>query len=274
MQHQDTAMTNWIFLSKNGNDKYINRFAKGSRGRVTNTDDFVYESSHDPIVLRGILKHKIMRRCWQDRRRFYYMDTGYFGNRPGPDNQQGWKLWHRVVPNDLQHSVLRERPGDRWQRLGLQLEPRRRGRRIVVAAPDEKPCRFYGIDQADWVTRTVNQLCSLTDRPVIVRERVASRHHRVHENPLDRVLRDDVHALVTFNSAAAIESVMAGVPAFVLAPTHAAAPVANTDLENIDDPFWPDRELIHTWACHLAYGQFHVRELEDGTAYRILNDEI
>ena len=91
------------------------------------------------------------------------------------------------------------------------------------------------------------------------------------QDPLLKLLQDDVHALVTFNSVAATESILAGVPAFALAPANAARPVANTDLSHIEDPWWPDPDLIHTWACHLAYGQFHVRELRDGTAYRILN---
>lgn len=262
--------SDWIFLSKHGEDEYINRLAKSSNASIIDTDDFDYDASCGPIVLRGILKHKIMKRCWQDHRTFYYMDTGYFGNAPGAGNPHGWKLWHRIVKNDLQHSDIVPRPADRWQRLGLKLESRRHGRRIIVAAPDEKPCRFYGVDRDQWVQDTVATLKQHTDRPVIIRERVASRQHRVHQDPLSRVLRDDVHALVTFNSAAAIESIMAGVPAFVLAPTHAAAPVANRNLSQIEDPTWPDPDLIHTWACHLAYGQFHVRELEDGTAYRML----
>jgi hypothetical protein len=93
----------------------------------------------------------------------------------------------------------------------------------------------------------------------------------VHD-PLWQVLTQDVHALVTFNSVAAIESIICGVPAFVMAPVHAARPVANTDLSKIENPFWPDKDKLHAWACHLAYGQFHVDELGDGTAYRILNE--
>ena len=110
-----------------------------------------------------------------------------------------------------------------------------------------------------------------TDRPILVRQRDPSRLNRVVQDPLSRLLADDVHALVTFNSAAAIESILAGVPAFVMAPTHAAAPVANRDLAAIESPYWPDHDKIHAWACHLAYGQFHVKELRDGTAMRILN---
>jgi hypothetical protein len=272
MQHQNHTMTSWIFLSKHGEDEYINRFARGSGGRITNTDDFVYERSREPIVLRGILKHKIMHRCWQDGRRFYYMDTGYFGNTPGPGNPHGWKLWHRIVPNDLQHPDIQERPDDRWRRLGIDLQPRRHGLRVIVAAPDEKPCKFYGIDRAAWLRDTVTTLQRITKRPIEIRERAASRDQRVHHAPLSRELVSNTHAVVTFNSAAAIESILHGVPAFVLAPTHAAAPVANRDLEQIDDPYWPDQDKLHAWVSSLAYGQFHVSELDTGKAYRILNE--
>jgi hypothetical protein len=81
-----------------------------------------------------------------------------------------------------------------------------------------------------------------------------------------------VHAVVTFNSIAATESVLAGVPAFVLAPSNAAIPVSNTNLSKIDNPWYPEREQIYDWACHLAYGQFHNSELLDGTALKILQE--
>ena len=86
-----------IFLSKEGEDDFINLFAKGCNTTPISTDDFVYESSTDSIVLRGILKHKIMKRCWKDNRTFYYMDTGYFGNERSSTNPNGWKHWHRIV---------------------------------------------------------------------------------------------------------------------------------------------------------------------------------
>lgn len=258
-------MSDWIFLSKGGQDCYINMFANGSSGHVTNTDNFDYDANNRPIVLRGILKHKIMQRCWQDQRDFYYMDTGYFGNGR-------WKQWHRVVANNLQHGDIQSRPADRLSRLRIRWQPRCYGGRIIVAAPDEKPCRFYGIDQETWISDTVATLSNQTDRPIVVRQRAANRTQRTVHDPLWQVLAQDVHALVTFNSVAAIESIMCGVPAFVTAPAHAARPVASTDLSKIETPFWPDPDKLHAWACHLAYGQFHVDELRDGTAYRILNE--
>ena len=256
----------WVFLSKDGTDEYINMLAQSCGGRITDTRDFDYAISTGPIVLRGILKHKIMHQCWRDSRDFYYVDTGYFGNGM-------LKLYHRIVRNDLQHDVIQHRQDDRWRRLGIDLpKDRRTGRRIILAAPDEKPCRFYGIDRDQWIQEVTAKIKLHTDRPIVVRERAPKRQDRVITDPLHRVLMDDVHALVTFNSAAAVESILAGVPAFVLAPTHAAAPVANRDLVQIESPAWPDPDKLLAWACHLAYGQFHVRELRDGTALKILQE--
>jgi len=71
---------------------------------------------------------------------------------------------------------------------------------------------------------------------------------------------------------AATESILTGVPTFVLAPSNAARPVSNTDLSQIEDPWFPEHDQIYAWASHLAYGQFHIDELADGTAARILNE--
>lgn len=259
----------WIFLSKDLEDPYVNMMA-ASVG-VQPVSEVDYASSRAPIVMRGILKHKLMKQCWADGRDFYYIDTGYVGNAPRPDNPNGWKMWHRIVKNNLQHGDIVKRPPDRWQRLGIKLLPRRYGRRIIVAAPDTKPCKFYGIDQEKWVEQTVNTIKQYTDRPVVVRQRAPNKIDRVVNDPLSQVLMDDVHALVTFNSNAATESIMLGVPAFVLAPCHAAAPVANTDLKQIENPYWADPERLQDWCNHLAYGQFHVKEIKNGTAYRMLN---
>jgi len=83
---------------------------------------------------------------------------------------------------------------------------------------------------------------------------------------------DNCHALVTYQSIAAVESVLYGVPAFTLAPT-AADPVSDKDLSLIETPSVHDIDKVYKWACHLAYGQFHLDELKNGTAYRILMNE-
>ena len=259
---------NFVYLSDQGNDEYINMLAVASGGIITDTRDFDYGQSKQPIVLRGILKYKLMQKCLEDSRDFYYIDTGYLQKaRHGKSN----KLWHRIVKNDLQHNTLISRDGKRFQRMGISLPKKRLfGSKIIIAAPDEKPCRAYGIELENWISTTVDTLKKYSDREIIIRHREKNRSNRMLHNSLKSVLHDDVHALVTFNSNSATESILCGVPAFVLSPSHAAGPVANRDLASIETPFWPDNDLLYRWCCHLSYCQVHVRELQTPDVWSIL----
>jgi len=252
-----------IFLSKDGDDEYINMLAQGLGQK--SVSEFDYNNTTDPIVLRGILKHKIMKRCWQDSRDFYYVDTGYFGNGR-------WKQWHRIVKNNLQLTEIQTRPGDRWQQHNIEFQPWRTGTKIVVAAPDEKPCKFYNVQLDQWIAQTVATIKQHTDRPVIVRQRAPKRIDRIATDTLAQAL-EDAHALVTFNSNAATESVLLGVPVFTLAP-NAAGPVGSQDLSQIEKPYYPDRDKLHAWASSLAYGQVHISEMKNGTALKIIQGQL
>ena len=246
-------------------------FAQGSGAVPTELETWQYEDSDAPLVIRGIMKHKIIKQCWADSRLFWYMDSGYLGNRKYVNNPRGDKVWHRIVPNNLQHGTVISRPPDRWWRLNMSpVAPAKNGRKILIAAPDEKPCIFYDIKLDDWLRTTIDTIKQHTDRPIEIRQRDPNRQTRV-ANSMESALTD-VHALVTFNSIAATESVMAGVPAFVLAPCNAALPVSNTDLSKIESPWYPDRDFLEMWLRHLAYCQFSNQELADGTALRILQE--
>jgi hypothetical protein len=262
-----------IFLSKDGKDEYINMFAAGCKTPITSTEDFNYNDSTDSIILRGILKHKIMKQCWKDQRTFYYMDTGYFGNERTVSNPNGWKYWHRIVKNDLQHGEIIPRSDDRFKQFDKKFTPwKKDGRKILIAAPDEKPCKFYGITKDDWVKQTVETIKQHTDRPIEVRERAAKRIDRIANDTLQNALDNDVFALVTYNSVAAMESIFYGIPAFTMASANAASPVALQDLSQIENPYYADKDKLYAWACHLAYGQFHVSEMKSGKAKHLLEE--
>jgi hypothetical protein len=264
---------NFVYLSDHGDDEYINMLAVAAKGTITPTEEFVYGHSNAPIVLRSILKHKIIKQCLQDQRNFYYVDTGYLGNTYSTRNSRGLKYWHRIVRNNLQHSKLKQRPPDRLNRLlpGYQPGSRNTGNKIIVAAPDEKPCKYYGIDLEDWINTTVAELKKHTDREIVVRQRVKDKNQRMVQDSLAHALQD-AHALVTYNSNSATEAVLKGVPAFVLAPVHAADPVTSKDLSLIENPYWPESDLVYSWMCHLAYCQFHVKELARGSVWSIINE--
>jgi len=91
----------WLFLSKNNKDEYINMLAASAGIEPTDSDyfDFHYDIEVDKkkLVLRGILKHKIMQKCWQGAHDFWYIDSGYAGNNVSPTNPRGIKIYHRIV---------------------------------------------------------------------------------------------------------------------------------------------------------------------------------
>jgi hypothetical protein len=177
------------------------------------------------------------------------------------------------VKNDLQHGEIIPRKDDRFKNFKKQFQPwKKNGRKILIAKPDEKPMRFYNNNLDEWLSQTVDEIKKYTDRPVEVRDRAAKRIDRIAHNTLQEALDDDVFALVTFNSVAAIESIFHGIPAFALAPANAASPVALQDLSQIDNPYYADADKLHAWGSHLAYGQFHVAELKDGSALTKLKE--
>jgi len=84
-----------------------------------------------------------------------------------------------------------------------------------------------------------------------------------------RKLHDDLrgaHALVTHGSNAAVEAVFMGCPVFV-DPCSAAALVGKTNLDEIEEPIYPDRTA---WLHSLSYSQFSEKELVDGTLWRLI----
>ena len=253
-----------ICLSKNLADEYINKFAKGSN---LDLQDYNYSYKDKPILINGMGKRKLIKKLWDNNHTFYYMDSGYVGNYKSTQNPMGWKHWHRIVKNNVQHLTIEDRPEDRWIKLNYPIEKRKTGSFILLVTPSDKPCRFYGIDRDKWIDDSIKEIKKYTDREIVIRNKTG-RKIRVRHNTIFNDLKN-CHALVTYQSIAAVESILFGVPAFTLAPC-AANPVANTEIKNIEHPYFPSENKRYKWAFSLAYGQFHNVELENGHAYKIL----
>jgi hypothetical protein len=239
----------------------------GSKGKLT-TDP---EETSKPLVLRGVIKKDYVNECLRTGRDFYYIDTGYLGNFVSPGNPSGKKLWHRVVKNENQHSTIRNVPSDRWEAL-LKQDPSLKwsgwkdyNKKILLVMPNPKACKYYGVDYDKWVKETEEKIKQYSNLPVEVRIK-GSRSERVKEYTIYDALDSGVHATVAFNSMAAIESIAHGIPAFVSVPC-AAGPLASCDLSQLEKPFKPDIKLIEKQCHNLAYGQFTIEEILDGTAY-------
>ena len=146
--------------------------------------------------------------------------------------------------------------GERWNAFGVELKPwKLTGEYVLLleqhvgdrAAPDVGKFR-----------RDIKRECE---------RRQWTFHRRPHPSYYrnERTLAEDLsNALfaVTWCSTAAVEAVIAGVPTYTLGPGSIAAPVTRPLLS--DEPYVGDRT---TWANRLAYRQWTMEELADGTAW-------
>ena len=241
---------------------FIDRLAEGSGGRTVSWETAKHLS--DPVIIRGLTFRTAIKEMISQGRRYYYVDNGYFGNAIS-------KQWFRIIKNhvhDARPIISRDR--SRLDRCIYQLKPRSYGRNILLAPPSAKSFTIWDIDQQQWIQDTIMKIQQYTDRPVVIREK-RSREERMTVDTMDEALSRDVHCLVTYNSVAAVEAVMAGKPAICLGP-NAAQQVSSRTLEDIDHAFFPDDDLREAWLRHLSYSQFTFMEMSDGTAWRILNE--
>ena len=245
-------------------DPIMDNFILGSNGVIgmsRNTADLPVSV---PAVIRGIAKRKVIKKCIEEGRDYYYIDTGYFGNGKH-------KLYHRVTKNNMQYlgDLDPNCPDDRFQQTGTTIHKWTPGKNILICPPSQKAMNYWGLDLQEWMDNTVAEIKKYTERPIIIREK-ASRSKRVNEDTMEMALGRNVHCMVTFNSIAAVESLIFGKPVFTMGP-NAAQPLSNTDLKDIENPNMPRISEVRNLLCNLAYQQFTVREMRTGYAWQTLN---
>lgn len=207
---------------------------------------------------------------WRARgRQWIYWDRGYWLRIYATDlprgQDGGYYRWH---VNCFQLQRIRDLPDDRLKAQPVTLAPWavNPDGHIVVASPSPTYERFHKIQ--GWTKRTVDALSLLTKRKLVVRDKEMQRNAS-DGRPGGRRLSDDchgAHCLVTHGSNAAVEAAIMGCPVFVH-PESAASLIGKTDLNEIEQPAYPDRT---EWMKSLAYNQFNEAELVNGTLWRLL----
>ncbi len=256
-----------------------------SRGIARVGDEWKILSKHgfDPKDLEGwdavftgrlVTSDYVMAACADQGINFVYFDKGYF--------YRGWKtedpgVYYRFSVNSFQPLVYFQsvpRSADRWKKLDIELKPRKKnGSKIVITGCSQKFARMHSFTNESFTEELVVKLKKLTDRDIVYRPKSADTHAVPIPGTIFSYDRckieeelEDAHAVVTFSSNAAVDAVLAGVPAFVLGP-GIAKPVSNTDLSKIEEPWFPtDKERLQ-WCYDLAYCQWRVEEMEDGSLW-------
>jgi lipopolysaccharide biosynthesis glycosyltransferase len=244
-------------------DPYCQDFILGAGGTISDWDR--EQNTDNALVIRGLggTSQKALKHCMEQGRDFYAIDTGYL--QPGSR-----KDYHRVTKNALQNlGPIIERPTDRLGRLSWKAKKFRPGDFILICPPSEKVMKFYNKDLEKWMKETVTEIKKYTDRPIKIRQKPTRRERVTNDTIWDAM--EGAHCVLTYNSIAATEALLNGVPAIALAP-NAATVLCNTKISEIENLNIPTRDEVTAFAAHLSYCQFTANELRTGLAWEILNE--
>jgi hypothetical protein len=245
-------------------DPVLEDFIIGISGQLSKWD--LEKNNNVPLAIRGLAtdSQRAIKRCQENNIDFYAIDTGYMQ----PSTK---KEYHRITKNALQNlQPIQERSLDRLQKLNWKYRKPRLGEKILICPPSEKVMKFYDLDLNEWLDNVIEQIKTKTNKPIEIRKK-PTREERVTTNTIWQAL-ENTYCLVTFNSIAATESILYSVPAIALAP-NAASTICDVDLDSINNPTIPTKEQITAFAAHLSYCQFTSKEMRNGYAWKVLNED-
>lgn len=173
-------------------------------------------------------------------------------------------------------------PGDYPRdRLTWSPAPWRGGDHVLLAGSSAKFHTAHNLcPPTDFARKVVRGIRLVTDRPIVYRPKQSWRDAR----PIDgtvfshkgRPIAADLegaHCLVTYGSNAAFEAIMAGVPAVILG-TAVTRPVSSTRIDDVAAPRLAPRDKVLDLLAGLAYHDWHIDELRDGTAWAFLKSRL
>ena len=217
-----------------------------------------------------------------------------FGNVHGPNHH--WRV-SLYSPMNNGNFLSDNSPGDRWEMLRslfkVKYEPWRKSNpddEIMFVLQPKDNWSMNELDPITWFNDVYKVLRPLTKRKFIVRphpNHVVAIENRIAEFPKDvdvvigqKFFQGDakkyyrfhfqeaitnLHAVVTHNSTAGVDSCIRGIPTFNTSDLALSWPVANTDLTKIETPEYPDRTQ---WVHDLAYKLWSEKEIRNGTVFK------
>jgi hypothetical protein len=266
-----------IHTTKPRTQRYVDAFVSGTPGPYKIYDFKTLKGlPEEDLIMYGILagSGEVYKRCEAANKDFYYMDHGYFGNAHDAPH------WLRITKNGHTQTTLKNVPTDRYEKhFKRELKPwNKTGKDILFLPPTIATSNFF--NATNWIADTLKTLSNTTDRYVDIREKPYNPNISVdqygatvkvdrpteHKGPIDW---SQYHAVITFNSNTMIEALHNGVPVFCGTQASAALPISETDFTKIETPKYGDRMALF---ASLAYSNFTMAEMADGTAWKILNE--
>jgi hypothetical protein len=206
---------------------------------------------------------------------WWYVDNGYITEQitryPEPIINNYDKTYFRICKGGIHTTSFKEHDD---KRLNTEFKGWQSGEHILVC-PSSPTVTYYINDmtQDDWIKETTDEIKKCTDRPIKLRNKPRPNNKWWNTDILDDL--KDAHCLVTNMSLTAVDATVNGVPC-ITHNRNVAAGVSSRDIsyKTLNYPFKPDGDKINRWMRMLSYNQFTIKEIENGIAFEVLQEQI
>jgi hypothetical protein len=227
--------------------------------------------------------------CWAMRAHNWFKELGFknilvMENAPLNNIQEAKKEWASCGWNGLmgRADFLNENmPDDRWKKHfdDGRLLDYSDGDYILIPLQIKTDMSIAG-KGFDYQT-IVDEIRKFTDLPIKIKQ------HPTAEDNWSKILGKDISyvdrfmpikdaikgakVVVTINSNAGVDAVLAGKPVVALDKGSMVYDIAAKDFTNLNVPKWPDRTQ---WCNNIAYAQWHPDELRAGEGWNHLKQKL
>ena len=220
---------------------------------------------YDRFVLWGLIGNNTQYM----QSKYIFCDMPYNG-RFDPENPDWDNTFWRWCYNSIHDNRRLDVPLDRFEKWGREIKPwKTDGDYILICPSSETMTRFmHGQTQSQWIDDVRKKLAMYTSIDTRVRfkpRKNGTSGPSVADIPIEKDL-EGAKAVVTSGSITAVDALLEGVPVFgtsLLCPT---AWCTHYDFSEINKPRMFDREHL---LANLAYKQFSIKEMRDGTCHEI-----
>jgi len=253
-------MKGW-YTSHVHSEKVMKHVQTGWKIPVCHTDRFSKKGAeHEEAIMYGILRGcaDVIHHHFKNGIDYLHIDNGYF-------KRHHYSGYYRVSLNDTQARYKDiALPSERAKKLDVKIRDWVRNENGYVLIIPHTPAFeiFYGVDIKKWTDTTIKKL---NGRPYKIRDKNAT-------TPLEEDLKS-ASCVITFNSNAALEAILAGIPAIATSNHSVIKSWNKLTMDNVEDCFDKcsalDREKLVNF---LSYHQFTLDEIDKGIAPAIIKE--
>lgn len=199
-----------------------------------------------------------------------------------------WKIAVNSITANGYYGHQENLDWDRPRKLGISLALNlTRNPRIVIAAQHARSLQVAGlVSMEGWIIQQVEQLRTVTDRPIVVRPHPrspldwAGLIHLPSDVVIDKPVKIantydsynlafDCHALVNYNSGPGIQAALAGTRPIV--DTTSLAHPVSIKVEDLEQPYTVDRDQ---WLVEICHTEYLIEEIAQGSWLQRLSSQL